>query len=100
MFFSHKNKSIIKNLTFKIKKNKITTIYGKSGSGKTTISNLLMGLYESESGSITINNIEISNYDLNFYRSKIGYVSQDNTVFNISLRDNLKLRNNKLSDNL
>ncbi len=98
--FSHINKSIIKNLTFKIKKNKITTIYGKSGSGKTTISNLLMRLYESESGSITINNIEISNYDLNFYRSKIGYVSQDNTVFNISLRDNLKLRNNKLSDKI
>ena len=93
--FSYGSNQILKNLNLDIKKNKITTIYGKSGIGKTTLSNLLMLLIYEDSGQILLNKKKMRDYDYDKLRAKIGYVSQDNSVFNMSLIDNLCLRNKK-----
>ncbi len=91
--FSYGSNTILKDLSLTIHKNKITTIYGKSGIGKTTLSNLILGLIKPTNGEIILNNKNLNNYDLNKFRSKIGYVSQDNSIFNMTLKENLTLRN-------
>ena len=63
----------------------------KSGIGKTTLSNLILGLIKPTNGEIILNNKNLNNYDLNKFRSKIGYVSQDNSIFNMTLKENLTL---------
>ena len=76
------------NLVFN--KNIITAISGKSGSGKSTVIDLLMGIQTPSSGKILIDNIDINNYNLNSFRNKISLVSQDPFLFNVSIIDNLK----------
>ena len=96
--FSYSSNQIFRNLSLELKKNKITTIYGKSGIGKTTLSNLILFLIKPESGLITLNGKKINDYDYYKYRNKIGYVSQDNSIFNMSLIDNLCLRDLKIRE--
>lgn len=96
--FAYNNNKIIHNLSLSLPKNKITTIYGKSGIGKTTLSNLILGLLKPDSGEILLNNENIFNYKLDKYRNKVGYVSQDSSIFNSSLKDNLTLRNIKIKE--
>ncbi len=96
--FSYGSNAILRDLSLKIHKNKITTIYGKSGIGKTTLSNLILGLIKPSKGEIILNNKNLNNYDLNKFRSKIGYVSQDNSIFNMTLKENLTLRNRNITE--
>jgi ABC-type multidrug transport system fused ATPase/permease subunit len=89
--FSYKNKNrIIHNLNIEIKKNSITSIIGKSGSGKSTIMDLLTGLLEISDGKIFIDQINLKDIDLSTFRDKIGYVTQDTTLFNTSILNNLR----------
>ena len=73
-------------------------IYGKSGLGKSTLINLIMGLYNPYKGSIYFNDYNISKYNLpdNF---KIGIVTQEENLFNMSILDNLRLKNPKAPKN-
>ena len=88
--FSYKNKNrIIDNLNIEIKKNSITSIIGKSGSGKSTIMDLIAGLLEISDGEILIDQINLKDIDLSTFREKIGYVTQDTTLFNTSILNNL-----------
>jgi len=80
----------LNNCSLIFKKNIITAISGKSGSGKSTIIDLLMGIQTPSSGKILIDNIDLKNYDLRSYREKISMVSQDPFLFNISIIDNLR----------
>ena len=66
---------------------------GRSGSGKTTIINILCGLLNPNSGTIKVNNQTINDFRFDDYRSKIGLLSQDSTLFNMSIKENLTLRN-------
>ena len=66
----------LNNFNILFKKNKITAITGKSGSGKTTISDLILGLQKTSKGKVLVDNIEINEYDINKFRHKIGYVPQ------------------------
>lgn len=86
-----KDKLILNNVSFKIYPNEITTIVGHSGSGKTTIVNLLYRLDRIKSGSITIDDENIYNYDKKTYTSNVSGVFQKPFVFEISIRDNLSL---------
>ena len=92
-----KNK-ILDNVNFSFKKSQILLVMGRSGSGKTTIINLLCGLLNPDSGIIKVNDQIINDIDLEEYRSKIGLLSQDSTLFNMSLKENLRLRNRNVSD--
>ena len=91
VYYEIKDKLILNNVSFKIYPNEITTIVGHSGSGKTTIVNLLYRLDRIKSGSITIDDENIYNYDKKTYTSNVSGVFQKPFVFEMSIRDNLSL---------
>lgn len=86
-----KNNLILNNVSFKIYPNEITSIVGHSGSGKTTIVNLLYRLDRTKSGSITIDDENIYNYDKKTYTSNVSGVFQKPFVFEMSIKENLSL---------
>ena len=89
--YSIKNNLILNNVSFKIYPNEITTIVGHSGSGKTTIVNLLYRLDRIKSGSISIDDENIYNYSKKSYSSIVSGVFQKPFIFEMSIRDNLSL---------
>ena len=91
-------KNLIKDCFFEIKKNEITTIIGKSGSGKSTIIDLLLGLQKPTNGEIFFDDKELNSFDLNFYRKKIGFVSQDPFLFYDTIKNNLLWSKEKVTD--
>lgn len=76
-------------INIKIPKGHTLGIVGKTGSGKTTVANLLLKLYNVESGKIFIDGIDINDYSLAALRDGFGYVSQDNFLFSASIKDNI-----------
>lgn len=86
-----KNKKILDNVTFKVYPNEINAIIGHSGSGKTTIINLLYRLDRIKSGEILIDNESIYNYSKNVYFSNVSGVFQKPFTFEMSIKDNLSL---------
>lgn len=89
--FNVKNNNILNKVTFKIYPNEINTIVGKSGSGKTTIINLLSRTIRLKSGEILIDGENIYNYSKNVYSSNVQVVYQKPFVFDMSIRENLSL---------
>ena len=98
-FGFNKNQNIIENANLEIKVNNITTLFGPSGTGKTTLSNIMLGLIKPNNGNILLNDIDLLNYDLDTFWKKVGYISQDSSIYNLTLKENLTLRNNQISDN-
>lgn len=96
--FSYKDKNVLNKLSFKIKANETVAFVGKSGSGKTTIFNLLCKMYDISSGAITIDGIDINELDKESIRGNITIISQNPYIFNMSIRDNLKLVKANLID--
>ena len=86
--FTADSEEILKNINFKIKKNEFIAIVGKTGSGKTTFLNLLMGLLESTSGQITVDDRDIYN-DVEKWRSNLGFVPQNINLLDDSLKKNI-----------
>lgn len=82
---------ILKNISFKIKKGETLGIVGKSGSGKSTLINLLTRLDEYNSGSITINNVELKDINKKHLRENMGIVNQESFVFAKTIKDNLTI---------
>lgn len=88
--FSYKpNMKILDNVSISVRKDEFTALVGASGSGKSTIIKLLMGLYPCISGNIEINNKPIDEYDLTQLRDLISYVPQDTCLFSASIEDNI-----------
>ena len=86
--FNSDSEEILKNINFKIKKNEFIAIVGKTGSGKTTFLNLLMGLLEPTSGQITVDDRDIYN-DVEKWRSNLGFVPQNINLLDDSLKKNI-----------
>lgn len=80
---------VLTNLSFSIPKNNTIALVGKSGSGKTTFVNILSGLLVPNEGQLSIDNINLKQYNVNSYRSKIGLISQETVVFNDTLFNNV-----------
>ena len=80
---------ILRNVTLSIKPGETVALVGKSGSGKTTILDLIPRLYEPSTGTINFNNEDIAKMDLNFIRKQISYVGQDFTLFNDTVYNNI-----------
>jgi ATP-binding cassette, subfamily B, multidrug efflux pump len=79
----------IKNLSFTINPGESLAIIGTTGSGKSTVSNLISRLYDARDGEILIDGIPITNYNLNCLRSQIGYVPQDVFLFSDTIFNNI-----------
>jgi HlyB family type I secretion system ABC transporter len=86
---SESESNVLENLSFNILPGQTVALVGRSGSGKTTISKLLLGLYRPTDGKITIDGYDISNVALRSLRSQIGVVDQDTFLFGGSIRDNM-----------
>ena len=86
--YRHK-KQVINNINLKIIKGKITALVGRSGSGKSTIADIIMGLQVPDHGKVLIDGCTLSLFNLNSFRQRVGYVSQDPFLFNTSVRNNL-----------
>lgn len=97
-FEYEKGKEVIKNLSFKILPGQTAAIVGETGGGKTTVSRLLMRLYESYIGEILIGDKNIKDFDINAYRELLGIVTQDSWLFSASVIENIRYGNLKISD--
>lgn len=88
--FNHKNRGTVLNgISLNIDKGKIIAIVGPSGSGKSTIVDLLLRLYDVNEGAVTIDNINIKEYDISSILDKIGFVSQETFIYNASIKENI-----------
>jgi ABC-type bacteriocin/lantibiotic exporter with double-glycine peptidase domain len=87
--FSYQKKNILNNISFKIYKGQTIGIVGKSGSGKTTLLDIISGLQDKKSGSILLDGIEIDAFKTNTIRNLIGYVPQNVTLIDESIRFNI-----------
>lgn len=90
-FSYEENEPILKGINFKIKANETVSFVGKSGSGKSTIFNLLCKLYEPDSGVITIDGVNIQELDKDSLRGNISIINQSPYIFNMSIRENLTI---------
>ena len=89
--FSYKRNEVLKGVSFTVNPDETVAFVGKTGSGKTTIFNLLCKMYEVDKGEILIDNININELDKNTIRGNITVISQSPYIFNMSIKENLKL---------
>ena len=89
--FSYGQSKILDKISFTIKKGQSVALVGSSGSGKTTIANLLNGFYNSESGSISIDGKEISSITRESLYKKISIVTQESILFNDTIINNIRI---------
>ena len=83
--------AILNNISLHIKRHEIIGIVGTSGSGKSTLARMISGLYIPQSGHVTLDNIPLSQLNLNRVRQQIGIILQQNFLFNLSVFDNIRL---------
>ncbi|MFC4690881.1 ABC transporter ATP-binding protein [Dokdonia genika] len=87
--FKYEEQLVLKNFTLNVPKGKTVALVGQSGSGKSTIANLLTRFYDVVSGDITVDGVDIRDMSLKDLRKNIGIVTQDAILFNDSLRNNM-----------
>ena len=91
--FSYTELNVLKDFSLTIEKGKSVALVGQSGSGKSTIANLLTRFYEIENGNVTIDGIDLQEIKIKDLRDLFGLVSQDSVLFNDSIAENIKLGN-------
>ncbi|MGB9788423.1 MAG: ABC transporter ATP-binding protein [Dictyoglomus turgidum] len=89
--FKYKDEYVLKNISFHVKPGETLAIMGLTGSGKTTIVNLIGRFYEPWEGEILIDGVDIRKIDLKTLRENIAYVPQDVFLFSDTVRENIKL---------
>lgn len=89
---------ILKDINFKVKSRETVGFVGKSGAGKSTIFSLLCKMYDVNDGVITIDGVNINELDKSSIRDNITIINQNPYIFNLSIRDNLKLVKEDLTD--
>ena len=96
--FSYLDKSVLSEIKFSIEQGNTLGIVGVTGSGKTTLLKLLLREYDVVDGEILLNGENIKNYKLKDLRSLIGYVPQDQVLFAMSIKENIRFANPTYSD--
>ncbi len=88
--FAHPgNPPALDGVTLTIRKGRMTALVGESGAGKSTIADLVLGHYAAQSGKLLLDGTPFSEIDVDSFRRRIGYVSQESLLFNMSVRDNM-----------
>ncbi|MDB4188679.1 ABC transporter ATP-binding protein/permease [Candidatus Pelagibacter sp.] len=96
--YDQNEKNVLKNININISGGKMTSLVGHSGSGKSTILNLIPRLYDIGSGDISIDDQSIYNLKIESLRSKISLVSQDTTLFDDTIKNNISYAKHNASD--
>ncbi len=89
---------VLKNISFELKTGQTVALVGATGAGKSSIINLLNRFYEINKGEILVDGVDVKEYDLDFLRTKIGVVLQDVFLFSGSIRENITLGNDNITD--
>ncbi|WP_119389438.1 ABC transporter ATP-binding protein [Taklimakanibacter lacteus] len=96
--FAHGKTPIVKNASLAIEAGSITVLQGPSGAGKTTLIDLLIGLHKPDKGSITLDGVPLTEIDIRQWRRSIGYVPQELSLLHATIRENLTLGDDGISD--
>ena len=89
--FSYGDTEVLNNISFKTVTNGITAFVGPSGSGKSTIARLIASFWETSEGSVKIGGQDVRNLPLSQVMKEIAYVSQDNYLFHLSIKENIRI---------
>lgn len=89
--FGYEDKEILHGIDLNIPDGSVLALVGPSGSGKSTIARLIASLWDVKNGSIKIGNIDIRDMSISDYNTQIAYVSQDSFLFDISVRENIRM---------
>lgn len=89
--FRYEKDNVLKDFSLTVPKGQTIALVGQSGSGKSTIANLLTRFYDVQEGSVKIDGIDIRDYKLNSLRGLMGLVTQDSILFNDTIRNNVSL---------
>lgn len=87
--YESKDTQILNDVSFDINKGEMVAVVGPSGAGKSTVVSLLCRLYDAQNGTLKIDDIPIQDYDIHSWRQKISIVSQDITIFNDTVSNNI-----------
>ena len=98
VFSYDKKKEVLHGITFSIEPGTMTALVGPSGSGKSTIAKVIAGYWDVTGGSITLGGHELTEIPLSQLAAQISYVSQDNYLFNRTIRENIRMGNLNASD--
>lgn len=90
-FSYHDGNEVLHNISFETKPGEVTALVGPSGGGKSTIAKLLAGFWDQSSGTISLGGVETKNISFKQLAEEISFVSQDNFLFDVSVRDNIRL---------
>jgi subfamily B ATP-binding cassette protein MsbA len=96
--FKYEEENVLKNFSLEVPKGKTVALVGQSGSGKSTIANLLTRFYDVQEGSVKIDGIDIKDMTLESLRELMGLVTQDSILFNDSIKNNIRLGKQDATD--
>ena len=96
--FGYDEKEILHGVSMTVHKGDFVALVGPSGSGKSTIAKLIASLWDVGSGSISLGGVNIKDIPFDEYNDRIAYVSQDNFLFDLSVRENIRLGNQNATD--
>lgn len=96
--YSIQDKNIFKNLNFTARKGEPIFIYGDSGTGKSTLINLILNFKSPDNGNLLLNEIDIGSYNYDTYLFKINYLQQEPSIFNASILENITLKEKSNTD--
>lgn len=97
-FSYEKDKKVLDQLNLQINEGDVTALVGPSGSGKSTIAKLMVGFWDVDEGEIKIGGVSSKDISLKDLSNLISYVSQDNFLFDMSVRENIRIGNPKATD--
>ncbi len=98
VWFAYNNEEwVLKNISFDVKQGQTIALVGATGAGKSSVINLLNRLYDYNKGSITIDGIDLHDYELSSLRKNIGVVLQDVFLFSDTLANNISLNNTEIT---
>ena len=90
-FSYHDGTEVLHHISFETKPGEVTALVGPSGGGKSTIAKLLAGFWDQSSGEISLGGVDTRNISFNQLAEEVSFVSQDNFLFDVSIRDNIRL---------
>lgn len=96
--FGYQEKEVLHGIDMQMEEGTVNALVGPSGSGKSTIAKLIASLWDVDSGSIEIGGVDIKDLSLEEYNRKVAYVSQDNYLFDDTIRENIRMGNLNATD--